>query len=522
MTTLNPPQPPPLDKSAAAVQAMLDKGIRAVKRGNAPLAKQALSEVLRADPVNESAWLWLSKVADNPVQKAECLRRVIALNPQNQWAVTELNTLLNTPPEELAAAMTQAETPASPSTPVIRPPSEIKAEGLSCPKCGGRIALRTNAAVTVACEYCQSVVDLSQEQAQIIGSMQSKTRPSLPIHLGMDATFQNTKFQVVGWMRLEGWDDEDRWRWEEWLLASAQGEYRWLSYSDDEGFMFQRKISLTSPVNRSDPFIQTATGPAAVSERAQARLTALAGELTWLAKVGEAYNYLEARSSKAHYTVEFSKTEVELFEGTPLPALEVWRAFGLKDQIKHAEAKEATRKDYRLLAIICGIGLMLGLCATLFTFIAGRRIVTKTVEVQKGAVEQAIGPIDVRVAGRPYHVAIKSLTGLPVNGWFVVDVALAEEEGNEFYLFSGEFWHETGSDAEGPWDEAEYNASYSFRPDEAGTYYIEVSAEEGTVDKVTVEVSVSGETWSSTYFILFTILSGLGAVSFGLFSASRV
>jgi Tfp pilus assembly protein PilF len=54
----------------------LNQAIAEVKAGNKGKAKQLLTEIVRTDPQNEMAWLWLSVCVDSIEQKnIACLRR---------------------------------------------------------------------------------------------------------------------------------------------------------------------------------------------------------------------------------------------------------------------------------------------------------------------------------------------------------------------------------------------------------------------------------------------------------------
>ena len=45
-----------------------------------------LVEIVRADPQNEQAWLWLARAAKSPDEQQKALQRVLAINPGNEMA----------------------------------------------------------------------------------------------------------------------------------------------------------------------------------------------------------------------------------------------------------------------------------------------------------------------------------------------------------------------------------------------------------------------------------------------------
>lgn len=75
------------------MSTQLQHAITLIKSGDTKTGKQLLSQLLRTDPLNETAWLWLAHVVDSPKQRQECLERVLAINPHNPNARRGLATL---------------------------------------------------------------------------------------------------------------------------------------------------------------------------------------------------------------------------------------------------------------------------------------------------------------------------------------------------------------------------------------------------------------------------------------------
>lgn len=68
---------------ANALYAQAQAAISAKDRAT---ARRLLTTVVWADPLHEAGWLLLSTVAEDAAQSVECLRRVLALNPDNAKA----------------------------------------------------------------------------------------------------------------------------------------------------------------------------------------------------------------------------------------------------------------------------------------------------------------------------------------------------------------------------------------------------------------------------------------------------
>lgn len=69
------------------MEDQLLEAIRYFETGNKQDAQKQLVQVLKTDPENEYAWLWMAlTLEDDPVRKKACLEKVLALNPQNSKA----------------------------------------------------------------------------------------------------------------------------------------------------------------------------------------------------------------------------------------------------------------------------------------------------------------------------------------------------------------------------------------------------------------------------------------------------
>ncbi len=105
------------------MSTQLQQAIAAIKEGDNETGKRVLAQVVRADPHNEEAWLWLAQAVSESDRKRECYRRVLALNPNNDVAQRGLILLY--------------EQPASPSRPQSTYPgqlSETPQQGVEAPQ----------------------------------------------------------------------------------------------------------------------------------------------------------------------------------------------------------------------------------------------------------------------------------------------------------------------------------------------------------------------------------------------------
>lgn len=102
----------------------LQQAITLIRSGDKQNGKRLLAEILKADPRNETAWLWMSSVLDNADQRRHCLEQVLALNPHNQLAQKGLAKL-----EQYQAQSQPVDTPKH-ATP---PPTQAQSQTAKAP-----------------------------------------------------------------------------------------------------------------------------------------------------------------------------------------------------------------------------------------------------------------------------------------------------------------------------------------------------------------------------------------------------
>jgi len=74
---------------------LLQKAIAAARSGRELTARDLFQDVVRLDPNNEIAWVWLSGLLDPLEDRIMACKRVLSINPGNQKIRTHLKRLLN-------------------------------------------------------------------------------------------------------------------------------------------------------------------------------------------------------------------------------------------------------------------------------------------------------------------------------------------------------------------------------------------------------------------------------------------
>jgi hypothetical protein len=75
------------------IDQILDKSIAAYKQDDMATASKLLAQVIKQDPNNERAWLWLSGIVATDAERLFCIKRLLAINPENELAKHGLTLL---------------------------------------------------------------------------------------------------------------------------------------------------------------------------------------------------------------------------------------------------------------------------------------------------------------------------------------------------------------------------------------------------------------------------------------------
>ncbi len=123
----------------------LQEAITLIRSGDRHTGQRLLTEILNADPRNESAWLWMSALMTGEKQRF-CLEKVLSINPNHRQAREQLAKLTSAVPpaaETLTTAAVMESPASSQSLPVdmepepeseAAPAPSAPAQGMPLPK----------------------------------------------------------------------------------------------------------------------------------------------------------------------------------------------------------------------------------------------------------------------------------------------------------------------------------------------------------------------------------------------------
>ncbi|MEM1056255.1 MAG: DUF4178 domain-containing protein [Bacteroidota bacterium] len=488
----------------------LDRALGAARRGHHEAARTLLDGVLAQDGTNEEALVWRARVAETDADRASYLQRALAINPQNRWAAGQL--------EEIGGD----------GVVVVQPTSDT----LQCPNCGGSVGIHPGRGAKAAvCTYCGSVLELTAGQADIIGQMNPKVGPDQPILPGDEATFDGENHLVMGWMRYEGWDDEDRWQWDEWQLVSDSGTPRYLSWSRDEGWLLQTPIRPTPKVTRGG--IKLASGRAGIKETSPARIKAMQGEFTFRPQIGQTLRVLEAQRGKQHYSAELTADEIEVVGGPKVPERALWEAFGREDKLREmderAERRRQRRKSLRRAALLCfavaglyflGIGWAASKGETVTSasseFIAQERNApvpaAPAPSTFPGNIERVdtvvrepfdVSSFEIGQLGQTYEVTTEATRADGSSSSSDIQLYIVDPSGTSFRVASLNFLGDSR------------DRSFAFRPVQGGIHTLQAWITNDSPERIAFSTTVQRGMWEPGSFAAAFVLAGLlGVVLF--------
>ncbi|MBX9813712.1 MAG: DUF4178 domain-containing protein [Sphingomonas sp.] len=341
-------------------------------------------------------------------------------------------------------------------------------KALSCPNCGGTVSLRAAGyTVTVACEYCGSLLDVSHGEVRLLERYQQAVG-RLDIALGTRGTIDGIEWEAIGHLdRSEG----GSYPWEEYLLFNPYHGYRWLMW-DGRGWSFGEMLTQT-PVYEGGGLRVGDTRFEPFFAGGRAQVDAVVGEFYWRVKRGEAVKsdtwvapgFMLSREENAQ---EVSWTVLRL-----LTPQEARAAFGVEAPRNPWPPLPHQPSPYR--RAIAPMGWIAGL-AVLFMLIAavafsgGRSLARATLPIAADGREQSatIGPITLNAPWQ--KVTIRARVPALDNGWVELDYALVDRKTQARYEAGAAAEQYHGVDSDGSWSEGSRGARVSVASVPAGSY----------------------------------------------------
>ena len=364
-------------------------------------------------------------------------------------------------------------------------------KALACPNCGGTVSLRAAGyTVTVACEYCGSLLDVSQGEVRLLQRYQQAVG-RLAIPLGTRGRIDGIEWEAIGHLdRSEG----GSYPWEEYLLFNPYHGYRWLLW-DGRGWSFGEMLTQTPSYDAGGLRLgDTRFERFFVDGRAQ--VDAVVGEFYWRVKRGERVTSDSWVAPGLMLSREENEQEVSWTVLRLLTAAEAEAAFGVQAPRNPWPPLPHQPSPYRGVVrpmLLIAAGALLFMLAALLLFSGERELAFGTLPIAADGREQSasLGPITL---GAPWQkVTIRAEVPAIDNGWVDLDFALVDRKTQARYEAGGVAERYSGVDSDGAWTEGNRRTSVSVASVPAGSY-----------DLV---VDYQGNRWSDTSQVIGTFSS---------------
>jgi len=210
-------------------------------------------------------------------------------------------------------------------------------KSFTCRNCGAAVTIQNvRDSIVVFCGSCQSAIDLTDPNYQILSIVHTKTAFTPTIPLGSRGTLQGSLWEVIGFMRRKEIGAE--FYWDEYLLFNPYQGYRWLTESKHHwnfvtmvkdhpqaapGVNLQQKRSCRYHDKQFQLFY---TG--------KAKVVAVLGEFYWRVRLDDAVDIEDYISPPLMLSVERDKSEQVWSLSEYLEPEAIQSAFKLKHALR--------------------------------------------------------------------------------------------------------------------------------------------------------------------------------------------
>ena len=411
----------------------------------------------------------------------------------------------------------------------------IGANTISCPNCGGSIAVRAAGyTVSLACQYCGALLDVANPDVRVIKQYREAVA-QLPLPLGSRGTLFGVEWEAIGWQERQNSGA----LWTETLLFNPYAGYRWLVHFEGH-WQFGTMLTET-PQSFADSTVRW-RGQAWVANDAPTTTVTnrVLGEFYWRVHAGETVDAAEYAHGNDTLSLERNSDEINWTHLVALRPSEVRTSFHAPDAdatVEDTPAEDTPTRTGGLLTRWADLPLYGENDAVMMVWTAVLAIVlVLTGMMTFGAVTAAVSSkMTVQIDGPATQVTVGTLTvdrasqrmrltantdNAFVNTWVDLDYALVNRKTQQAIRADGTVEFYAGRDTDGSrWTEGNGYLNLYIASVPRGTYDVVVQAQghHWTDPKAIAPVATNG--WDSVLTSArdVTFIASVGGMDWGVF-----
>lgn len=397
------------------------------------------------------------------------------------------------------------------------PERVVTARVFRCPGCGAPMTARSAEIVAVGCGSCGLVVDTADENYRVLsralGPSDEADRPRLP--LGSRGMLEGQEVEVIGFLVKEAKADGVPYAWREYLLAGANGGYRWLTEYDGH-WNVADVLSRHPAVGAAMAEFQYAGQRYRHFATSQAQVVQVAGEFTWRVKRGESSGVADYVAPPLLLSRERRSKEVTWSLGQYVEPSVIRASFKLPESLPEPSGVYANQPNPwdETHGQVCKTFWLAALAAVvvhgaLVLFAGGQLLLRDQVSFLPEKEDETVVTRSFEVRGTARKLVVRQATDLD-NNWIGLNIDLVNKATGAAWSAARDLSYYAGVDEGESWSEGNRNDEVVFVDIPPGTYYLAIDA--GFSDEAprpvrsTVEVATGSAGWSNLV-LLFVFLA---------------
>ena len=409
----------------------------------------------------------------------------------------------------------------------------IASKTISCPNCGGTIAVRAAGyTVSIACQYCGTLLDVTNPDVRVIAQYHEAVA-QLALPLGSRGTLFGVEWEAIGWQERQTSETV----WTEYLLFNPYAGYRWLVHFEQH-WQFGTMLTETPQTIIDGAVRWRGQGWQRDEAPASAVTNRVLGEFYWRVRAGETVEASEYTHGSDTLSLERNADEINWTHLVALRPNEVRTSFrapdadntgdsGAQDDAPaktglfarwadlpmYGENDVAMMLWTALLALaIVAAGMMA--IGTVTAAVSGRM----TVQIDGPATQMTIGTVSIDRASQRVQLIAQTSSDF-FNTWVDCDYALVNRRTQQAIRADGTVEYYAGRDSDGSWTEGSHTMTVTVASVPRGDYDVVVQAQghHWTDPKAIAPVSTNG--WDSvmTGSRDVTFIASVGGMDWAVF-----